>query len=184
MDCTQTGVAHPRLIAGRAQAAEVGASLDRGVRADPTAGRRAQARTAARAGTGLASTGVASVALAAASELVPALVASRVDAGTVGTGGAGAPARQPDGAVGLSIHGSGAVATKSSVSSAGSCSRPEQAAGGGPRRGNSPGGPAHGVMDFADLSAPCSMDGPALEPAERSPDEEPRSRMRDADFIE
>ena len=44
--------------------------------------------------------------------------------------------------------------------------------------------PAHGVMDFADLSAPYYLDGPALEAAERSLDEELRSRMRDADCIE
>lgn len=44
--------------------------------------------------------------------------------------------------------------------------------------------PADQVMDFAELAAPYSLDGPALEAAERSLDEQLAQRMRDADCIE
>lgn len=44
--------------------------------------------------------------------------------------------------------------------------------------------PGDEVMDFADLAAPFSLDGPALEAAERSLDEELALRMRNAGCIE
>ena len=44
--------------------------------------------------------------------------------------------------------------------------------------------PPAAIMDFADLAAPYSLDGPALARAEQSLDDQLAERMRDAGCIE